>query len=334
MALPTKHIIHQRRVLATLGKTAFSAVRQQLGKKSKAAAVPSVPGPEQTATIPPLPAELIRDYVRHCGGDPGAYKRTVPAHLFPQWGFPMAAKTLVGLPYPLMRVLNGGCRLEINGPLPQGEPLNVSAQLAGIDDNGRRAVLHQKVVTGTSAQPDAVVGHLYAIVPLGGGSKDKRKPKKTKNGKSNGVKLHGINIKPKPEPAAATPAPAKKKDKARVPAGARELAYWRINADAGLAFAMLTGDFNPVHWIKPYAKAFGFRSTILHGFATMARTVEGLNRGLFSGSTEQISMIDVQFTRPLTLPSSVGLYVTHDDQVFVGDAPGGPAYLVGTFERA
>ena len=312
MALPTKHIIHQRRVLATLGKTALSALRQQLSKRPSNGAVPTSPGPEYTAVVPALPASLIRDYVRHCGGDPSGYRNTVPAHLFPQWGFPLAAQTLVGLPYPLFRVLNGGCRLEINGPLPQGEPLTATARLENIDDNGRRVVLHQKVVTGTTAQPEAVVGHLYAIVPLGGGV--------------TGAKRSGSNGAPSSKRAP--------KEKPRVPAKARELAYWRIGPDAGLAFAMLTGDFNPVHWIKPYARAFGFRSTILHGFATLARTLEGLNRGLFTGSTTQISMIDVKFTRPLTLPATVGLYVTDDDQVFVGDAPGGPAYLVGKFERS
>lgn len=310
MGLPTRHIIHQRRVLATLGKTALSAVTQQLGKRngngaSAAPALPETPGPEVTATVPPLPGQLIADYVRHVGGDPASYRRVVPAHLFPQWGFPLAARTLVGLPYPLFRVLNGGCRLEINAPLPQGEPLKVSARLEDIDDNGRRAVLHQRVVTATAEHPEAVVGHLYAIVPLA----DK-------------------------EPNGSAAPSTTPKQKARVPADARELAYWRIGPDAGLAFAMLTGDFNPVHWIKPYARAFGFRSTILHGFATMARTMEGLNRSLFAGSTTRLASIDVKFTRPLVLPASVGLYLTADDRVFVGDAPGGPAYLTGSFQRS
>ena len=62
----------------------------------------------------------------------------------------------------------------------------------------------------------------------------------------------------------------------------------------------------------------------------MARTAEGLNRGLFSGSVRSLQQLDVRFTRPLVLPAAVGLYVL-DDSVFVGDAPGGPAYLVGSF---
>jgi acyl dehydratase len=252
-----------------------------------------------------LPADLIRDYVRHVGGDPSAYRHTVPPHLFPQWGFPLAARTLTDLPYPMFKVLNGGCRVEVNAPLPAGQPLHARARLEDIDDNGRRAVLHQVVVTGTDAEPDAVVAHLYAIVPLG--SPDK------KNGKSSNG--------------------AAKKEPQRVPHDAEEIGRWRLRPDAGLDFAKLTGDFNPVHWIPPYARAFGFRNTILHGFSTMARAWEGVQKGIFAGSTRAIESFDVQFTKPLVLPAKVGLYVHEGDtrRVFVGDAPGGPAYLAGSF---
>jgi acyl dehydratase len=307
MALPTKHIIHQRAVIASLGGTALSALVQGLRKNGKSAGPPKTPGPEIRQTLPPRPASLVRDYIRNVGGDPSAYKGVLPPHMFPQWGFPLAAKTLRGIPYPMQRVLNGGCRLEVNGPLPADERLQVSARLVDIDDNGRRAVLHQEVVTGTQSSPNAVVGHLYAIVPLGGGNEQK----------SNG------EAKAEPKP---------KKNVQRVPDEASEIARWKLPSDAGLAFAMLTGDFNPVHWVRPYAKAFGFKNTILHGFATMARAMEGLNRSLLAGDTKQITTLDVKFTKPLVLPARVGLYVL-EDQVYVGAAPGGPAYLVGTFTR-
>lgn len=296
MGLPTKHVLHQGRVVASLGGTAFAAILQRLNLGPKAPL--ALPGPELRETLPPRPAELVRDYVRHVGGDPGAYRGVVPPHLFPQWGFPLAARTLKGIPYPMMRVLNGGCRLEVRAPLPASEPIDVTARLESIDDDGRRAVLHQRIVTSTASAPEAIIAHLYAIVPLGGG-KDAR--------------------------------PARK-DPARVPDGARELAYFGLGPDAGLAFAMLTGDFNPVHWVRPYAKAFGFRSTILHGFATMARAMEGLHRALYAGAVDRLRTLDVKFTRPLTLPARVGLYVK-GNEVYVGDAPGGPAYLVGTFEE-
>jgi acyl dehydratase len=240
---------------------------------------------------------LIRDYLRHVGGDPSAYKGTVPPHLASQWFFPVASRTLAGLDYPLFRMVNGGCRLELDGPLPADVPLRVSARLEAIDDDGRRALLRQRIATGTDEHPELVVAHVTTVVPLATGGAAKKKEKK--------------------EPA-------------RVPDVAREIAYWRIPANAGLAFAALTGDFNPVHWLAPYARLSGFRSTILHGFATLARAVEGLHRGLFSGDVRRLAWIEARFTRPLVLPAKVGLYVK-GERLFVGDGCCGPAYLVATF---
>ncbi len=62
----------------------------------------------------------------------------------------------------------------------------------------------------------------------------------------------------------------------------------------------------------------------------MARAMEGLNNVVVAPGT-RIAVMDVKFTRPLLLPAKVGLYVDDNDGVFVGDAPGGPAYLVGTY---
>ena len=302
MAVSSKHILSQIPVITTLASVAVTGLRQQLGRGPDGPA-PQIPGPEITATVTPRPAPLLRAYIRHVGGDPSAYRGQVPPHFFPQWGFAMGTRTLAGVPYPLHRALNGGCRLEINAPLPAGEALHARARLESIDDNGRRAVIHQRVATGTSAHPDAVVGHLYAVVPQG--DKTEGKPAD----------------KPRRTP----------KERPRVPQDAEELQRWRLRTDAGLDFAKLTGDFNPVHWIPPYARAFGFRNTILHGFSTMARAMEGLQRTLFAGSVRAISVLDVRFTRPLVLPARVGLYVK-DRSLWVGDAPGGPAYMQGTFE--
>jgi acyl dehydratase len=314
MAVSNKHLLRQGPVIATLAHAAWTAMRQQLPAPFGHGAptgMPPLPSPEVTAILPPRPADLVRDYIRHTGGDPSAYKRIVPPHMFPQWGFPLSARALEGIPYPLVRVLNGGCRLEMHAPLPADEPLLVRARLEDIEDNGRRALIQQRVVTGTEAIPDAVVAHLYAVVPLGGSK--------------NGANGHGNGH-------AAPAEPKKEKEVVRIPMDAEELQRWRLGPSAGLDFAKLTGDFNPVHWIRPYAKAFGFRSTILHGFATMARAIEGLQRTVFSGSIHALRVVDVKFTKPLLLPAKVGLYV-RGDEIWVGDAPGGPAYLTGSFER-
>jgi hypothetical protein len=303
VALPAQHLVRQGRVLAALGGTVLEAGLRRLGLAGAHAG--PVPGPEIAADVPAPSAALVRDYLRFVGGDPGAYRGRVPAHLFPHWSFPLAAQTLRGLPYPLLRVVNGGCRLEMNAPLPLGKPLVVRARLERVDDDGRRAVLHQRVVTGTATEPEAVVAHIFAIVPSGA------------TAATNGAGPAGGAVRPR-------------KEAARVPAGARELAFWRLRPDTGLGFAFLTGDFNPVHWVRPYARAMGHRSPILHGFATLARAIEGLQRALFAGDTDRLASIDVRFTRPLVLPARVGLYVD-GRQLTVGDAPGGPAYLAGSF---
>ena len=72
------------------------------------------------------------------------------------------------------------------------------------------------------------------------------------------------------------------------------------------------------------------RNTILHGFATLGRAVEGLNKNLWAGDASRLKTIDVKFTKPLVLPARVGVYV-RDGEVWIGDAAGGPAYMTGTF---
>jgi len=304
MSRPYALVRHQGPVIRTLGAAAITALKQSAGMEPPATA-PALPGPTYRATLPPRPRELVDAYLRHVGGDPSAWRGHVPPHLFPQWTFPLAAKTLEGLPYPLLSVLNGGCRLEVHRALPADEPLEVEARLEDIDDNGRRAVLHQRIVTGTVSAPDAIVSHLYAIVPL----------------------------KKKRDADTAAPVPRDKapKEVVRVPVEATEPARWRLPADAGLTFALLTGDFNPVHWIRPWAQAFGFRSTILHGFATMARAWEGLTRTQHAGAIDALRVLDVKFTRPLVLPAKVGLYA-RGDEAWVADAAGGPAYLAARVE--
>jgi len=64
----------------------------------------------------------------------------------------------------------------------------------------------------------------------------------------------------------------------------------------------------------------------------MSFTFEGLARGLFAGSVGRIRLLDANFVRPLVLPARAGLYVWGDGNVGLGDAPGGPAYLLGRYE--
>lgn len=298
MAVSSRYVLQQGPMLATLGKTAVRALGQKLGAKRPAGAF-VVPSPEIVRRFPAFSSDLLDAYAKHVGGDARAYRSTVPAHFFPHWVMPVAAETLANAPYPMTRVLNGGCRMQINAPLPRGEAITVRAQLASCDDDGRRAVLTQHVVSGTESTPDALIVDIYAIVPLGSGKRDGKK--------------------------------AEKKEPARVPVEAKEIGTVRLGSDAGLSFAKLTGDFNPIHILPVAARAAGFRNVILHGFGTFARTCEALTRGVLGGDARALRVLDVKFVKPLVLPHEITFFVL-GDQVFVGDAKGGPAYLTGCFE--
>lgn len=292
MHVHRRYVLHQGPVLAALARTAAVALKKDRKTSTE------TPGPTLTGSVGPRPEALVRDYIRSCGGSPSWYRGVVPAHMFPQWGFPLLSRTLVQIPYDMRKVLNGGCRIEVNHPIPAGERLHLSAELASIDDNGRRAVLQQRLVTGTDTVPDAVVSTLYAIVPL------------RKKGDPKGPK----------------------KERARVPADAREIARLSLKPKHAVDFALLTGDFNPVHISATYARAAGFRSTILHGFATLGMALEAVNRNVWSGDPRRLRTVDVKFTRPLVLPRRVGVFLADDGALFVGDNPGGPAYLTGSLE--
>ncbi len=294
MPVSRRHLLRQGPVLRSLARTAGAALRP--GRATSA----NTPGAVHEATVPPRRNRLVDDYIRHVGGDRGWYRHSIPGHLFPQWGLPLLARTLTTIPYALTSVLNAGCRIEQGQPLPRDEALQLQAQLLDIDDDSRRAVLTQTLTTGTRSAPDALHAQVFAYVPL-------------------------------PRDPTAPAAPAPKRPKARVPDDARELAWFSLRPSDGLDFALLTGDFNPVHWVRPYARAAGFQSTILHGFATLARAIESLNRTVFSGDPSRLRAVEVRFTRPLVLPARVGVYVTDDHGLFVGTAPGGPAFLTGTY---
>jgi acyl dehydratase len=320
LVVGARHAVRQGKVVAALLGVAGRSLWQERRGKTPAAAL-VLPGPEVTAEIAAPSAALVRDYARAVGAAPDSYRRppTVPAHLFPQWTFPVAARALRGLPYSMARLLNAGCRLEVNAPIPAGAPLTVRAQLLDVQANERRALLHERVITDAPDAPQAVVVDLYAVAPIAARGADGR----TNTGGAAPRVKKGAGEGGSPS----------------VPHGARELARLHVGRRAGLAYACLTGDFNPVHWVTTYARAAGFAGPILHGFALLARTIEALGRALFAGATERIRVIDVKFKRPLVLGNDVdvGLYLDgrHGDEIpDPAPAPGRPGRFGGLPARS
>jgi acyl dehydratase len=222
---------YQGPMLKSLGRVALASIKGP----DKNAAV-RAPGPTLSAEVEPRAAELVDAYVAWSGASAEKYARTLPPHLFPQWGFPLLTQTLDGLPYRMSAVLNQGCRLEVKGDLPRTEKLILTGRLEAVDDDGAKARIHQRLVTGTRANPELVVADVFAVI-----------------------------VKQREKGGAARPADTNTYTNA---------GSWSADRLDGLRFGLLTGDMNPLHWIPPYAKLAGFKNEILHGFGTFARTWE------------------------------------------------------------
>lgn len=293
MSVPLSFVRHQLPMLTAIGRTAAAAFRQRMKAQR---GTPPLPGPLLTGRVPPRDPALVDAFLAHVGSRPGTWDGALPPHFFPQWVFPLLSRALEGLPYPPLQMLNGGCHLIINRPLPMGEALDIEVQLTDISDDGRLAVMTERCVTGTATAPNAleIEFHPVARIAQKGGSK------KSSEGP--------------------------RKDKPTVPMGAREIGRWSLTARSGFEFALLTGDFNPIHWIPVAARAAGFKSTILHGFASMTRVVEAL----VEGDGARLGELEVRFVKPLVLPAEVGAYVV-GDAVYVGERPGAEANMTGRF---
>jgi len=290
-------LVHQGRTLAALGRAALSSVApRRAASQSPAHTLPGEWVEDRAAAPPPA---LVSAFVRGAGGEPAHYRGILPPHLYPQWTFPLASRLFARTPYPLVRVLNAGTTMIPRAPLPAGEPLVLRARLESIDDDGARALLTVRVVTGTRSSPDALTSLLSAYVPLS--TAPRGKPKR-------------------PRPT--------------VPLDAHELAFRRFGRTAGRDFAWITGDVNPIHWSPTYARAAGFKTCILHGFATFAASVEAVVRARLSGDVARLAQVSARFVRPLPLPRAVGVYLTPAGRLLLGDAPGGDVYLDGELTLA
>jgi acyl dehydratase len=249
----------------------------------------------------PSPA-LVADFRRFLGATSeelaATPPATVPAHLFPQWTFPLSARVLARTGLPLQRILNAGCSLRVLAPLTNEAPIDLAVELSKVDDDGRRLRLTQTLTMGRGKSPSAIA-ELSTYLPLS----------KTKG-----------------------PRGEKARDPLVVPADGRSIDRWVLRRDAGRAFAALTGDVNPIHLSPLVARLSGFRGCILHGFATFARTFEALSRALAAEGAELV-FLDLRFVKPLVLPATVEVFVGPDNQVAVGPAAGEGAFALGHFEQ-
>jgi hypothetical protein len=204
---------------------------------------------------------LIEHYVRWSNAPLERYRDHLPPHLVSQWCLPLVTDLLLQTGYPVMRVINQGVTLNIHGKLPRHQPLQVEAKFQSVTQHNGMTRVSVNIMTGTKEAPHLVetVLHMAFLLP------NYKKPPKA----------------------------AREKDTAQW----QTVGTWQTSRHDGLKFALLTGDFNPIHWIGLAAKASAFGKKVLHGFGMLVRSYELL-------PDQNIQSIDVRFLRPVGLPSS------------------------------
>jgi acyl dehydratase len=75
---------------------------------------------------------------------------------------------------------------------------------------------------------------------------------------------------------------------------------WTIPANYGRRYARVSGDINPIHVSALFAKAMGFKTSILHGWYSVGRLVKRAEE--LNG--RQYPCIEVAFKSPVFLPST------------------------------
>jgi acyl dehydratase len=263
--IPYGLLRHQDEMLRMGGRILMHTALRALRPTSTSAAAPSPAGiaPIKRGIDAP-PEELVEHYIHWAcawAGTASRYDRELPPHMVSQWSLPLVGELLLRLPYRLAGVINQGASLRVRGPLPRDTPLLVGAAIERIEQVAGRTKVVVAITTGTARQANLVEARLHmSFLPPG----------------------------PRP-PRAAQERPPEPQW--------RTAGLWHADADDGMRFALLTGDFNPIHWCGPLARRSVFGGTVLQGFGSLVRSYEALEPGSFNE-------IDVRFVRPVPLPCS------------------------------
>lgn len=217
-------------------------------------------------SVPAPSNRLIEHYIQWSGGDPHLYPGEVPAHLFSQWSIPLVTRLLSQGRYPLKDIINKGCHVVMHHVIPRGERLYLRADLIDLKETDTQITFSIQVTTSTQTARNAIVAVFHLMLLL--------------------------------EPPTAKP----HRKSRPLHSDYNELGHWSVDSRDGFRYALLTGDFNPIHWLDPLAKRSNFGGKVLHGFASLSKTWERIQSP--AQHNHNIQDITVQFIQPIHLPTA------------------------------
>jgi hypothetical protein len=111
-----------------------------------------------------------------------------------------------------------------------------------------------------------------------------------------------------------------------------ESEHWTLPKDLGLKYAQISGDFNPIHLYPAAAKTFGFKTTIIHGMWSLARSLAALESKIPAGPVT----LNTEFKLPCFIPAKVMFKHWQEDQVIhygMLSKDGSRPHIVGTIKE-
>lgn len=225
-------------------------------------------------TVAAPPNKMVDAYCRWAGAR-GLYPNSLPPHLVSQWGLAPVSQLLLRTPYSLPQAINQGFSLRLYGKLPRNTPLKLRASFEQLERQDGLDRISVMLTTGIEDNPRL----LETVFHMAFATEGKTPPKRSHE--------------QQPERQWHT------------------VGQWSATKKDAINFALLTGDFNPIHWFGPAGKASLFGKTVLHGFGMLVRTYEQL-------STQQLHDLDMRFINPVPLPSEP-LLVQHTEADVLGE---------------
>lgn len=208
------------------------------------------------------PVDRLAAYDRLCGF---SVRDAVPATWLHVLTFPLQAYLMAqaDFPFPLAGILHVSNEMTQRRPVSVGEKLRLEVRAENARPHARGVVfdLVGTVLVGTEEVWRGVSTYLSGTSTLPG------------------------------EPAATL--------RLEVPDGVVSQ-QWRLPADLGRRYAVVSGDTNPIHLHPLSARLFGLPRPIIHGMWTHARALAALG-----GVLPDAYSVQVQFAKPLMLPGRV-----------------------------
>lgn len=216
------------------------------------------------------------DHFHKLLGKQNKYQETIAPHMFPYWSYPPLLDLGLKLKFPLHKVMNQACKMEVFEKIPKNTKLKLHVEIISTTELESKIKIKQKISTYIhKTNKLAVEAYLDAVI----------------------IKQNKILNKSQP---------SKKMDISSFD----EQRPLKFTAKDCRDYAFSTGDLNPIHLSKFFAKIFGLSNIIVHGFLQYSKIFEILEDQFI------IKSFDIKFLSPLQINEyAILIWTVIDDKV-------------------